>query len=161
VRTTALGGGGGRGCARTAMKRFFADRPVAGSCPATLQGKPLVGLAPRSIAAAGGPLAAVERTLDDLSREVGLRFLPPVRGGGLRAGRFAAKHGRLLVSGFSYVPRLAIGGTVGMRTLAGRYVVRGAASGALTLSRKGTLHGTLDGRRVLTHWHRPAPLLFG
>jgi pimeloyl-ACP methyl ester carboxylesterase len=155
---------GRRGCARLALKRFFADRSVAGLCGPGLKAKPLVPVAPRSLAEVqGGAVAAVKLTLDDLAREVGLRLFPPVRGGGLRAGYFAGDDHRLRVRGWSYVPKLSLTGTVRTRSLAGRFVVRGptaASSGELALTRKGTLHGTLGGERILTRWHRPAPLFF-
>jgi pimeloyl-ACP methyl ester carboxylesterase len=154
---------GRRGCARAALRRFFADAPFTAVCRG-LRGKPLLPLAPRSVAAAGGVVAAVKLTLDDLSREAGLRLFPPVRGGGLRAGSFAAAKGRRLrVRGWSYVPKLSLSGTVAARTLAGHYAVNGptaATSGSLTLTAKGVLSGTLGGRAVRTRWQRPAALLF-
>ena len=165
VPKTAHAVAGRRGCARTAIQRFMAGRSLAGLC-AGLTGKPLLPVPPRSLARVrGGAVAAIKLTLDDLSREAGLRLTPPVRGGGLRAGSFSGTTQRLTVHGWSYVPKLAISGrAIDATTLAGDYTVRGptrAASGSLRLTKRGTLAVTLGGRRVVTRWKPPKNPLFG
>lgn len=144
---------GRRGCARVAARRFFAGAAVGDPCSA-LTGKPLLAPAPLTVAEAGGALPAVIATLDDLGREHNARVFPPVRGGGLRAGRFAQRKGRVLVTGFSFVPGLTLSGRLSPRTLAGRITVRGAVSGTLVL-RAGRLRGTLGGKVVNVAYKRP------
>lgn len=144
---------GTRGCARRAARLFFADRAVGDPC-AALAGRALLPLAPTTVAEAGGPLRAVLRTLDDLAREQDGRLFGPVRGGGLRAGRFARSGGRLVVSRFSYVPGLALSGRLATRSLAGTIVVSGTAEGRLRL-RAGRLRGRLAGEPVDAPYRRP------
>jgi hypothetical protein len=134
-----------------------------GVCSSALRAKALLPLPPASVSAAGGALAAVKRTLDDLSREVQMRPFPPVRGGGLRGGSFAGRGDELRVRGWSYVPKLSLSGTVDVTTLAGRYAVRGpsaASSGAIRLTGKGVLTGTLGGRSFRTRYERQPLMLF-
>jgi len=164
VPKTAHAVAGRRGCARTAIARFFADKSLTGLC-AGLTGKPLLPRAPVALSAVkGGAVAAVKLTLDDLSREASVRLFPPIRGGGLRAGFFAGSTKRLSVHGWSYIPKLTISATgIDTNTLAGTYTVRGptpASSGTLRLTRRGTLAATLDGKRVVTRWKRPRSPLF-
>jgi pimeloyl-ACP methyl ester carboxylesterase len=165
VPKTAHAVSGRRGCARTAIARFMADRSLAGLC-AGLTGKPLRPLPPVSLAAVqGGAVAAIKLTLDDLSLEASLRVLPPIRGGGLHGGFFSGTAKRLRVHAWSYVPKLAISsGRADPIKLAGRYAVHGptpATSGALHLTAKGTLAVTLGGKRVVTRWKPPKNPLFG
>lgn len=171
VPKTAHAVSGQRGCARAAIRRFFAGASLAGLC-AGLKGRPLLPVAPRSLGAVrGGPVAAVKLTLDDLSREASLRLAPPVRGGGLRAGWFSGSTRRIAVHGWSYVPGLSISGrAIDPVTLAGTYTVRGpkrASSGTARLTlrgrgpKRGTLAVTLGGRRTVTRWTPPKNPLFG
>jgi hypothetical protein len=141
------------GCARLATRRFFAGQPTGDPC-AALKGKPLLSRAPLTVAEAGGALRAVTSTLDDLGREHSARLSPPIRGGGLRAGRFVQRRGRLEVSGFSYVPGVALSGRLRPTTLAGTIAVRGRVRGTLVL-RKGRLRGTIDGNAVDLPYRRP------
>ena len=147
----------GTRCAHTALRRFFADQPIdAGICRSARRSARVLPVPPAKLAelAAGGgrparTLAAVALTLEDLRRA---SQFGTDRGGGLRAGTFAANDERTVLRGFSFVPGVAVSGRLALtpRGLRGRLRVRGAAAarGTLTLSATGRLTGRLGGRRV-------------
>lgn len=149
---------GRRKCARTALGRFLAGRPVGDPC-ANARGGTVLPLPPRTVAEAGGAVPALLATLDDLVREAGVRFSDPMRGGGLRGGWFAIRRGTTVaVHRFAFVRGLAISGTVDAVRYAGRLTVRGVR-GTIAISRTGLVTGTLGGRRIRVSWRPPKPLL--
>jgi hypothetical protein len=163
------------GCARRALREFFADRPVPARCdgprpfavepppPATLAAvSPPAGLDP----AAGRSLAAAALAISDAisqSRRFDL-FAARLRRtrvteGGLRSGRAivrieTASGGRIAVTAldlrsYTEVPGVAVTGKLADRggALRGTVNVGGPRRGKLTLG-GGTLSGTLGGTRV-------------
>jgi hypothetical protein len=120
------------GCARTALGRFLASRPVGTPCAGKGRAPRLVPQAPAS---ADGLSArqALRLTLADLRRELRLRLFPPVRGGGLRGGSFAQQRGRVVLRRFSYVPGVHVSGRMDRRLRRGTLTVGGALTGRFTL----------------------------
>jgi len=149
-------------CAATILKRFFADRPLGTPCrgrrrsavvePVPPRGVDALRSAPGTQGRSGRTLAAVLMTLRDLDRLYATTFTEPRRGGGLRAGTFAAQgRTKVRLNGFSYVPGLALDGVLDTdRRLAGRIAVSGpgAARGTLSVSAKGVVRGRLGGHTV-------------
>jgi pimeloyl-ACP methyl ester carboxylesterase len=161
----------GAKCAATAVKRFFADKPIGpGLCAAAQRGprvKPrlpakLADVAPYrgSSGRRGRTLATTLLTLTDVYREQGqiAILLDRPSGGGLRAGRWFERGGKLHLDRFSLVPGVAVTGSLGTgRHPAGTLKVTGAAAsaGKLSLSRKGVLSGRLGGKKVRARFDRP------
>ena len=160
VPKTGHGALGSARCARTALRRFFADAPLEATLcrdvrrrvrirpvpPARLGDvDPPAGLSGRT----GRTLAAVALTVEDVARasQFGVG-----RGGGLRGGRFAARGLGVVLRGYSFVAGVRVSGRLRARTRghAGRLRIRGkdAAAGRLRLTQRGTLTGRLGGRRV-------------
>jgi hypothetical protein len=109
----------------------------------------------------GRTLAATLLTLTDLYREQGqLAFLlNHPSGGGLRAGRWVERGGKLVLTGFTLVPGVAVSGSVGSGNHpAGTLKVTGAGAsrGKLTLTRNGVLSGRLGGKNVRARFKRPS-----
>lgn len=163
----------GAKCAATAVKRFFAGKPVDGAICAGAHRGPrvrprlpskLADVAPYRGTAGhrGRTLAATLLTLTDLYREQDqiAILLDHPSGGGLRAGRWFERGGRLRLDRFSLVPGVTVSGSLGTgRHPAGTVKVAGAGAGAsagkLILSRKGVLSGRLGGKQVRARFERP------
>jgi pimeloyl-ACP methyl ester carboxylesterase len=161
----------GAKCAATAVKRFFAGKPVAADiCSAARRGPRVKPRLPAKLADVapypgrpgrrGRTLAATLLTLTDLYREQGeiAILLDHPSGGGLRAGRWVQRGGKLRLDRFSLVPGVAVSGSLGDgRHPAGTLKVTGgaASAGKLTLNRKGTLSGRLGGKKVRARFKPP------
>lgn len=115
----------GAACAREAVERFFADRPLGDPCAGLRRSVSIRPVPPASLDAVPGgslakrTLAAVRLTLRDLRA---LTAFGTRRGGGLRAGAYVAGRDGVRLRGFSYVPGVA---------LSGRVAVGGRRSGPL------------------------------
>jgi hypothetical protein len=161
----------GAKCAATAVKRFFAGKPVpAAICAAARRGPRVqprlpakladVAPYPGSTGRRGRTLAATILTLTDLYREQSqiTILLDHPGGGGLRAGRWFQHGGKLRVERFSLVPGVAVSGSLGDgRHPAGTLKVTGAvaSAGKLTLKRNGILDGRLGGKKVRARFKPP------
>jgi hypothetical protein len=145
------------GCARRAVRRFVAGRPVRRRCrgaPALRVPAPLPGSLADLRAAGGRParvVRAVRLTLRDVFAEVLTTLfsgrLP--RGGGLRGGRWDfGGAGRLRLHRVEVVPGVRVSAAL-RDTRSGRLRVDGPGrlEGLLRL-RRGILSGRLGGRRV-------------
>jgi pimeloyl-ACP methyl ester carboxylesterase len=152
------------GCARRAVRRLFAGRPVRRRCRGALAPRVPAPL-PASLAdlrEAGSRPARVAHaariTLGDVFAEVLSRLFSggPPRGGGLRGGRwdFGGGGRRLRLHRVEVVPGVRVSAAL-RNTLRGRVRVDGPGrlDGLLRL-RRGKLSGRLGGRRV----HARAPL---
>ena len=149
-------------CALTALRRFFADRPLGTPCGGRRRSRAVEPLAParldavrpapRTTGRAGRTLAAALLTVRDLQALYATTFTDELRGGGLRAGTFrAARRTEVDARGFSFVPGVVLSGRLDTaRRMAGRITVSGgaAARGTLRISATGTVRGTLGGRPV-------------
>jgi pimeloyl-ACP methyl ester carboxylesterase len=153
------------GCARRALREFFADRPVL-PCRSRPRSNPLEALAPSALSQlqpargvpgdAGRTLTGVRRTLQDagVQLEMALASAPvsAYRNGvpGLRGGRTKLKYFGLELERLEYVPGLKLTGELRGDSFSRGYVrIFGAAAakGRLRL-RRGILRGRLGGRRV-------------
>ncbi len=149
-------------CTHDAVVAFFADRPVS-RCPVVAPTFAPVPPPPTRLArvprTAGLPgnvgrtFTALRLTLRDLRLEsVGVALAQgrrPNRIGGLRGGYADAVDGGLLLHAASYVPGVAISGTVPDRgTSVLRVTGRAAARGSLTVTEAGSVTGRLGGKRV-------------
>jgi hypothetical protein len=157
-------------CAHDALQALFAGKPVQ-RCkhrkpPSLLLPTPLpprsltvVAPAPGNHGLAGRTVDAALLTLGDFDRQVllavleqaggiSLLGLPSVRVGGLRAGWGRTVHEGLVLHEYSYVPGVTVSG----RSSAGGVTLRiggsAAVHGTLRISPRGTITGTLGGRRV-------------
>jgi pimeloyl-ACP methyl ester carboxylesterase len=159
----------GSGCAAKAVKRFFADKPIdAGICAAARRGPRVLPRLPAKLADVapyrgtsgrrGRTLEATLLTLADLYREhdeIAILLDRP-SGGGLRAGRWVARRGKLVLGRFTLVPGVSVSGTAGSGSHPeGTLTVAGASGGKLRLARAGRLTGRLGGKRVNAKFERP------
>jgi pimeloyl-ACP methyl ester carboxylesterase len=159
----------GAGCAATAVKRFFAGKPVDPQICSKARRGPRVRLrVPAKLADVAPPhgtvgrrgrtLAATLLTLTDLYREQDQLtiLLEHPSGGGLRGGRWVQRRGKLRLARFSLVPGVAVSGTVGASRAVGKLRVSGskASTGRLRL-RAGRVTGRLGGKRVNARFKRP------
>ena len=146
-------------CARTALRRFFADRALGAPCRGRRRDQRIRPVPPSRLDAVmpargiggtpGRTVAAIVLTLRDLDR--GVVFSGDL-GGGLRGGTFRTRNdGMTVLRSFSYVPGVRLTGRLrGFDTDAtGRLRVTGsaAARGTVTL-RDGRITGRLGGRAV-------------
>lgn len=170
-------------CAHNALKAFFEGHPVR-QCrertpPPFLLPTPLpphsIGEVSPSRGNRGLPgrtLHATLLTLGDFDRQLLLALLEnlgealfgsgTVRTGGLRAGWGGLVHGKFELHGYSYVPGVAVSGTIepmGGGTL--RIGGHAAARGTLHLGAHGTIGGVLGGARVHIQSPSPAEVGFG
>jgi pimeloyl-ACP methyl ester carboxylesterase len=149
------------GCARQAVATFFAGRPAA-PCRAARNPFPPSPRPPLSLdtvrpvppgGKAGRTLAAVRDTITDAQRQIiGVaitRGRLPGRVGGLRAGTVSTNGRVLRLMGYEYVPGVTVTGRLDVAG-GGSIAVRGraAARGRLRIGTRGTVRGTLDGRRI-------------
>ncbi len=157
----AVLGGASGSCAREALLALFVGRPIR-PCPASPPPPELTPppLPPTSLARVrpargyrgrpGATLAGVALTLADLGRQLGLAGelggAPSV--GGLRGGWATYRAGRLVLHGYSYVPGLAITGSLGSGRAALHVGGAAAARGTLDAAGEGSLTGTLGGLHV-------------
>ncbi len=157
-------------CGRNALKALFAGRPVA-PCralpvPALLHPPPLP---PRRLAAVpaehgysgtpGRALDAVGLTLADLRRELVMQLLelpsgsalslPSLRVGGLRAGWARFTGTTITLHDYTYVPGVALSGTLKHGSDDLRVLGSSSLSGTLRSGSHGSLIGTLGGQRVV------------
>lgn len=154
-------------CAAPALARFLDGLRPARRCRRAPARGLLPPAPPRALAAVprfpglptrvGRTVNAVSLALDDLvlwTAARDRRGLPRLRSwGGLRAGRFERRRRRLLVRGYSYVPGVALTGSLD-EDFAGaiRVTGRAAARGRLRLYRDGLLRGRLGGRAVVARF---------
>jgi pimeloyl-ACP methyl ester carboxylesterase len=158
-------------CAQDALRAVFSGKPVR-QCkqrrpPHLLLPTPL---APRSLRAVppargshgklGRTLGAALLTLGDFGRQVVLAVLeqaagislfeglPSVSVGGLRAGWGAWADERLTLHGYSYVPGVTVSGKSSSSGITLRIGGPRAVRGTIRVNARGTLTGTLGGRRV-------------
>lgn len=150
------------GCSLRALARFYAGRRAAGRCRADPQGRlAITPVPPRSLAdlrpargsrgRGGRAAAAVIYTFDELVADLFAEIDPDTgrsRVGGLRGGSAALGDRGLVLRRLSYVPGVALTGTVAGRR--GRIRVGGSAGarGVLRPRRGGVLAGTVGGYRV-------------
>ncbi|MGN6372499.1 MAG: alpha/beta hydrolase [Solirubrobacteraceae bacterium] len=172
--TTALAA-----CPRKALEAFFANKAVKQCTSRSLPGIPPLPLAPRRLSLvapapgthgrAGRALHAVLLTLADFANQSALGLfaklpggkmflgLLEVRIGGLRAGWGSLSDGVLRLHRYTYVPTVAVSGTLssghGTLRVGGPAGVRGT----LRLTRHHTLVGVLGGERVGTREILPLP----
>ncbi len=158
-------------CARNALKAVFAGHAVR-PCPpmptpALLRPPPLpptrlASIAPErgSSGTPGRALHAVALTLTDLARglvrqliesasEGSLFSLSKLRVGGLRAGWAEAGMKGIVLHDYSYVPGLALAGSLDRGTIDLHVVGSAALRGTLRSGSHGSLVGTLGGQRVV------------
>ena len=155
-------------CASDALRALFAARPVkpcSSRRPPGVTPPPLPPLRLDLVSPARGyrgrpgrTLHAVALSLGDLFRQLLLQLgagspqgafsSAELRTGGLRAGWARASGGQILLRGYSYVPGVAVSGTLSAGT--GKLTISGssAAHGTLGVSAQGTLSGTLEGVHV-------------
>jgi pimeloyl-ACP methyl ester carboxylesterase len=155
-------------CTLNAVTRFLERQAVRGSCgdppaaptpdppaPLTLAEVETMPRAPRSIARV---LQAVDLTLTDVEDQVGTQALlsfnsgdtGPVRGGGLRAGRFRAGSSGVSIDRVVYVPGVRVSGRLLNRAArVGSFRVSGspAVSGVVEYRGGGVITGRVGGRR--------------
>ena len=153
-------------CARDDLLAMFAGRairpcpsepPPAGLLPPPLPPLHLshVSPLPGYPARIGRTLHAVALSLVDLSRQLALRLalggerLSALHVGGLRAGWAAFEEGRIGLHGFSYVPGLAITGSISAGAAVLRLTGGAGAGGTLRAGTHGNLAGTLEGHHVV------------
>jgi len=153
------------GCTAQALARFIDDVAVGHPCLDRDNGVRPTPLPPRSVrdfrsapgvgGTRGRALFAVLDTVTD-ARLGALQALfagLQVRGGGLRGGSFSGEasfEGRLRLRSYAFVPGLRVSGSLSTSEglISGTVHVTGAANGTLKISRRGTVTGTLGGRRV-------------
>jgi pimeloyl-ACP methyl ester carboxylesterase len=166
-------GGDVTGCAREALTRFIAGRTVGNPCAGLtnlIDPLPVAPTAVRQVPPVRGTggipgrsaLAALA-TVDDMTAIAVLRLFngeTALGYGGLRGGyftgSFADRTGSISTElhGVVYVPGISVSGRLEQRELdlppTGRLTVRGGSrgSGSLTLSRNGTVSGTIGGEPV-------------
>jgi pimeloyl-ACP methyl ester carboxylesterase len=158
----------GAKCAKTAVRRWFAGKPVSAAvCAAAtrkLRVRPVIPASLSAVPGRGAPertLAATLLTLTDLYREQGeIAFLlDRPGGGGLRGGHWSTSGRELVLKRLSLVPGVKVSGRVGNgRHPAGTLTVSGkaAARGRLTLTSRGVLSGRLGGKQVRGRFTHPA-----
>jgi pimeloyl-ACP methyl ester carboxylesterase len=138
------------GCARTGAVRFLRDLLPAESCPVTEDPFRPRALVPGSARKAGGPIAAAGLTVADAFDQLDAGSLlrvgaePQVRGGGLRAGRFAGSKKGLALKNYTLVPGFHVTGFV---KPAGTVVLK-VPRGVLRFADDGTVTGKLRGEKV-------------
>jgi len=164
-------------CAREALLALLAGHPVhqcpAAPVPAGLRPPPLP---PRRLALvsplrglsmhAGRTVHAVELSVADLGRQLQLSLelggseilssLTDLRSGGLRAGWAQLSGQELALHAYSYVPGVAISGSIGPASAELRIGGEAAAHGTLRLASGGGLRGTLEGLPVSLPASSPA-----
>lgn len=157
-------------CGREALKALFAGRPVlpcrATPTPTLLRPPPLP---PRRLTAVtaehgysgppGRALHAVALTLSDLSRHLLLQLLeessesllslPTIRVGGLRAGWAQFAGTTISLYGYTYIPGIALTGTLKHGAVDLRVAGAKTLSGTLRSGSHGELVGTLGGHHVV------------
>jgi pimeloyl-ACP methyl ester carboxylesterase len=155
-------------CTLNAVTRFLERKPVRSSCgrpprapkpdppaPLLLNEVDPMPRAPRSIART---LQAVDLTLSDVEEQVGTQALisfnsneaSPVRGGGLRGGRFRAGTRALSIDRYLFVPGIRVSGRLLNRAgRIGQFRVSGspAVAGFVEYRGGGVLTGRIGGRR--------------
>jgi hypothetical protein len=155
------------GCAARALKRFADGQPIGTPCAGrdnavTVLARPAKSIAayrrPASVKGDRGRLlfATLDTVLDAQVSALQTLYAgyTRIQGGGLRAGRFAASGdgSRMRLHGYELVPGVAVSGRfeAGGTGDAGRVTVDGPGhlDGALRISSKGVVTGTLGGRRV-------------
>jgi pimeloyl-ACP methyl ester carboxylesterase len=155
------------GCISRALERFVADRRVGRPCAGQENGVRPLPAPPRSLRdfrsapGVGGirgraVFAVLDSVQDALITALQLQDARlPLRGGGLRGGRFALLDdiaGTLRLRRYGFVPGLRITGDLssGDVDLTGRVVVQGprGTSGFLQLGAQGRVTGRLGGRAV-------------
>jgi pimeloyl-ACP methyl ester carboxylesterase len=140
-----------KGCSQKAINAFFAGKKVGNPCSGNKAPADVVPMAPQAIPATPQDAAgAVAATLTDLGHESALlKAFETVKGGGLRAGRFAGTGKTLTLTGVVYAPGVGVSGTVSADALTSGSlrVAAGPRSGTLTL-KDGVLTGTLGGTQV-------------
>ncbi len=158
-------------CASHALQAVFASKPVAPCAPAPPPASLLPApLPPRRLALVspargygglpGRTLHAVALTLGDFIRQLelrltlsgsseGLSILSTLRTGGLRAGWAQFANGALKLHGYSYVPGVAITGSIKAEAETLQVGGSTAAHGSLHRGPHHSLVGTLGGRHVV------------
>jgi pimeloyl-ACP methyl ester carboxylesterase len=158
-------------CAREALHALFAGRPIRACLdtppppflrPTPLPPERLSDLRPAKgyTGRTGRTLRAIALTLADFARQLLLQLLetvgsaetisssPSLRSGGLRAGWAQLAGGVLRLQGYSYIPGVAVSGTVKAETVTLRISGFAAAHGILRLGSHRALVGRLDGQSV-------------
>jgi pimeloyl-ACP methyl ester carboxylesterase len=149
------------GCIARATSRFFAGRTVGHPCRGRDNGFRPLPAPPRSLdefrsapgvgGARGRAVFAVLDTLEDVIVTAGqLQDAQlPLRGGGLRGGRFRLfdQGSAVRLTRYAFVPGLRVTGTLraGATDITGRLAVSGNANGVVRLTRTGAT-GRLGGR---------------
>ena len=157
-------------CGREALKAVFAGRPVlpchGAPTPALLRPPPLPPQRLTAVSAEHGysgppgrALHAVALTLSDLSRHLLLQLLqeasesltslPTLRVGGLRAGWAAFAGTTISLHSYTYIPGVALTGTLKHGAVELRVAGAATLSGTLRSGSHGELVGTLGGRHVV------------
>ncbi len=106
------------GCARAAAVNYIAHGIPPEPCPRVADPFAPRGLVPRSVKAAGGPIAAAQLTVADAFDELDAGSLlrvaaePKVRGGGLRFGRFHGSKKGLVLFRYTFIRGFPVTGLV-------------------------------------------------
>lgn len=153
----------GQACAQRALKRFLTGRGVGGRICARTEGRDLLPLPPRSLAAVGpkgsGPRARARRSLRAARLAVhdAIDFLPiydaprfPGLRGGTAATRERVDESIMILRRYEYAPGLRVSGRLSFSdTVRGKLRVGGPrASRGLLLVRGGEIRGRLGGQPV-------------